>query len=1170
MRKTLLAAVALAPLVLVLAEGRAAAQDNVTSSLSTPIATATANNGAPEDIVIETGGSVSVSGATPAVTLNSSNNVTNEGAISIKDVTTGTATAPTTGVLLQGGDTGSLSNSGSITVNESYAATDTVNKDGVVEAPFAQGLYRDGVRLTGSSSLVGSITNSGSIAIQGKNSYGISIEAPLTGSLVNSGTISLTGENGAGIRSTAGSTIGGSVTLTGGVSALGQGSSAISLLGDVSGGVSLYSGVSATGYSTVTRPTSESELTNIQATSTDVEQSGSAVAIGGNVGKGIFIAAAPVGTDTTTSSTTDKDGDGIADYAEASGAITSYGDAPALQIGSGANITIGNFVGVNGGADTSTNVPNPTTADDYGLIVRGSVSADGIYDGVTATALQIGGVADPVSGVIGTVNMSGGVRVVGSITATAYDANANAIHIGSGATVAEVRNEGFIQTTIDHSILDTTGNNATANTAYGILIDKGASVPKITNYGFLTAAATGDNASAVAIVDHSNSVTSIDNQGEIVATITPGIAGDATSGKTTAIDLSGNTAGVTLTQEANPNPIPVDVEITTSSSGVTTTTSATTSSTSGTTVTATSSTTAATTTTTVTTTASGVTTTTVSTTPSTPSIVGDVFLGSGTNSVQLMAGSMVGALDLGSGANGENSTFQVGSSSTAATYEGALTYGGTGLTLSVVNGSLVNTSPTTLNLSSLSVGSTGLLYAAIDPANGKSTLYDASSGTATLASGARLGIVLQSVLPGVETYTVIQAGTLSNANADSVVLGAVPYILNATATTNATAGTIDITLSNKTSAQLGLNPGESAALSPVLTSLGNDAGIQAELLGQDSRSGFLGVYDQLLPDYSGGVFQMASAASDAITRATSRTNEIENPSGTRGAWAQEFAFGVDRSRSNAAGYEGAGFGFVGGLETGGAGFGAFGLTGAFVAGTLRDPHLPGSSQQSISEGEFGGYWQAQLGGFRADARLAGGYLYYSDRRELYEADAATGQITLDRNAKGSGTGYSATGHFGAAYQFDLGKWYIRPAAQADYFKLYEGGFTEHGGGGVSGSSANSNDGFDLTLAARNGNQASGMAAVAVGGAFGTGFVFRPEVQLGFRDVFTGTSGDTTARFQGGQNFTLTPPSITGGGPVARFGLKGDTDFYELDFQAGAEERNRFTEADVRLNVRVLF
>ena len=70
------------------------------------------------------------------------------------------------------------------------------------------------------------------------------------------------------------------------------------------------------------------------------------------------------------------------------------------------------------------------------------------------------------------------------------------------------------------------------------------------------------------------------------------------------------------------------------------------------------------------------------------------------------------------------------------------------------------------------------------------------------------------------------------------------------------------------------------------------------------------------------MFELTLAASDAVTRATSRVNDIENPSGTRGAWAEEVGFGVNRSRStDSAGYQGGGFGFVGGLETGGGGSG---------------------------------------------------------------------------------------------------------------------------------------------------------------------------------------------------------------------------------------------------------
>jgi hypothetical protein len=396
----------------------------------------------------------------------------------------------------------------------------------------------------------------------------------------------------------------------------------------------------------------------------------------------------------------------------------------------------------------------------------------------------------------------------------------------------------------------------------------------------------------------------------------------------------------------------------------------------------------------------------------------------------------------------------------------------------------------------------------------------------------------------------------------------VPYLVNASVATNSTAGTVSVTLVDKTPQQLGLNLGQSQALNAVLAALPNDPSIQSALLSTYNKSSFVGVYNQLLPDYSGGVFQLAAAGSDAITRATSRSNDIENPAGTRGAWAEEFAFGVNRAALGATAYRGDGFGFVGGLETGGAGFGAFGVTGSFLTGTLSDPHAAGNGQQSISEGELGTYWQGQFGGFKADARVAGGFARFSDQREIYQTDS-TGAITLDRQANGASNGWTATGHFGAAYQWDLGKWFIRPEASGDYFRLYEGGFTEHGGADTSAPTVS--DGFDLQLANREGYQATGAATLTVGRTIGTTFVWRPQLEVGYRDAFAGTAGNTTARFvQGGSPFTMTPVQITGGGPTVRLGAKADTDFYELDFEAGAEERNNFYEADIRFNIRVLF
>ena len=1171
MRRNLVAAVALAPLCLAASRGVALATDTITSGVNAPIATATATNGGPDDIDVSTG-SVSITaaapnavGVTPAITLNSSNNVSIEGSVSVSGVNN------SAGVLVYGGTStpiGSIINSGTIANSVSYSPT--VNGNGLNDAPFASptsaGLY--GIRVLGPS-YIGDIENTGTITVQGQTSSAISIEAPLlsgslngtafTGSLINTGTISLTGDSGAAIQSLRTGSISGAVTIEGAVSALGTGSKAIDLEGDVGGRISIYSAVTATGYATTTRPSNTTTLQSVESTingaltGVQVQQSGGAAVINGNVGGGIFIGAPPVGTTTATSITQDLDGDGLVDVSEGVGEILNSGSLPALSIGNATGAA--SVIGVVGGTDSDIDLPSGST-NNFGLIVRGEISGEGVFDGVSATGLQIGSgnTATPVT-------VTGGVRVVGSVSADSFVADATAIHIISGGIVPEIRNEDFIESSVANSSVTGTNYAGTANlnaASTGILIDAGAQVSTISNFGILQATANGDTMTAAAVRDASGSVSNVLNEGVISAVVTP-VTSELTlaAGSDVALDLSKNTTGVTLTQQVNPDPIPVNVSTTTSASGVVTTAASFTTVTSSVT-------------TTTTTTTAGVTTVTTTTTPTYPQIIGDVMLGNGANTVNLYGGSVQGALSLGNGAGG-SLTLGVDDPATGAEstafYQGALSFGGTGLALNVANGELINTSATTLNLSSLNVGAKGVLYAAIDPVAGAATLYNVT-GAATLASGAQLGIVLNSPLLSETTYTIIKAGSLSDLTGGALSATALPYVLIGTESSNAAAGTISIDLRTRTTAELGLNPAEGAAFGALYSNLPNDPQIENALLNTYSKSSFLGVYDQLLPDYSGGVFELALAASDAVTRATSRVNDIENPSGTRGAWAEEVAFGVNHDKdANTAGYQGGGFGFVGGLETGGAGLGAFGLTGSFLTGDIKDPHSPGDNLSSFSEGEFGGYWQAQLGGFRADARAAGGYLLYANRRELLLKDVS-GAITLDRSSKASSTGYSATGHFGLGYQTNPIGWvYFRPQVRGDYFYLNQGAYTEHGGAVVPGE-----DGFDLSVDRRNGNEASGTASLVTGVTFGQGFRWRPELELGYRDVFTGTAGTTVAQLaQGnGQSFALSPDDIKGGGPIGRLDVKADTDFYELNFEAGLEDRTHFTEGDLRISVRVLF
>ena len=511
MRKFLLSAAAAAPLLL-LAAGPALAATNVGSTTS-EVKTSTANNGHPDDVVITSGSTVNVAGSV-AVTMDSSNSITNQGVIQIKDQDNSTA------VLLNGGNTGNFTNSGSITNTESYTRTDT-NNDGILDGDFAKGTGRYGVHLIGPGSLTGTITLSAasSISVQGKNSFGVALDAPLIGDLLVNGPVTVVGENSTAISVKAPLT--GKIFISGAVSATGAGTTGLDVEGNVSGPLSIYSGVSSTGYSSTARSPDPAINNNLPAS--DLTLSNSAVRIGGNIQGGVFIGAPPSGT-VATDTTADKDGDGIVDSVEASGAITTYGTAPALAVGSSANdVHLGAYgTGTNG----------------YGLIIEGNVTGNGVYDNHSGTAVQIGGSAGHL------VTIDGGIHVASTsaVSGLGFQDNATGLHILSGATVPSLRNDGII-----------TGISTTSATsqATGVLIEAGGKLTSLVNNGGITGSLTGASGNAAAIVDLDGTLSSVTNTSSIVATVTAPATTTNATGKTVALDLSHNTTGVTLVQSAN-------------------------------------------------------------------------------------------------------------------------------------------------------------------------------------------------------------------------------------------------------------------------------------------------------------------------------------------------------------------------------------------------------------------------------------------------------------------------------------------------------------------------------------------------------------------------------------------------------------------------------------------
>jgi hypothetical protein len=472
----------------------AGAETAISTATTSPVATSAAG-----DIHVTSAGSIKPTSGV-AVTVNSSNYVNNEGAIAIQGAN------DSAGIVANPGFTGDITNSGTITIDENYTPTDS-DTDGDLDGAFAQGSNRFGIHVLSGGTYTGTIAHSGTITIEGNNSAGIALDSALSGSLnATNGKIAVTGDNSVGIRTGA---VSGNVNIGSGSNIAVQGRNSIGVLvgGDIGGAVTLQGSVTTTGYRYTTPPSDTSKLD-----ADDLLQNGPAVLIAGNVAGGILLDTRPADNDANS---TDEDGDGIADASETTATLVSYGAAPALKIGSTTQ-------------DISIGAVSSSSAG-HGLVIKGSIVANGIYSGINSTGLEIGGTGHNVS-------IAGGMTLTGGISATANGASATAIHFGSGASVPQIVISGAV---------NVSGGGASTAASQAILIDSGATVNSITNSGSILATRSGTSGSAAAIVDKSGTLGLVQNSGSI------GVTNAATLGTAaTAIDLSTSATGAVVRQVA--------------------------------------------------------------------------------------------------------------------------------------------------------------------------------------------------------------------------------------------------------------------------------------------------------------------------------------------------------------------------------------------------------------------------------------------------------------------------------------------------------------------------------------------------------------------------------------------------------------------------------------------
>ncbi|BBF70780.1 autotransporter outer membrane beta-barrel domain-containing protein [Sphingomonas bisphenolicum] len=949
----LLACTAIAPVLVALTVANAAAETTIATATTAAVKTSTVANGAADDITISAAGSIKLtSGA--AVTVDSNNKVSNAGTITINDANN------VTGILIAPGTTGAITNSGTITLTEDYTATDT-DSDGDIDGPFAKGTGKNAIWVQSGTGHTGNIDHSGTISIEGNQSAGIRLDGALTGNLSTSGTTSVIGDNSYGVVA---NDVTGNVTLRGTTSVAGANSIGAALLGDVNGAVKIQGTITSTGYRSTTRPT---DVTKLDAD--DLLQGGSALVIAGNVTGGIIFDVPP----TLDDKDTDVDDDGLTDSSEGTAAVISYGKAAAVQIGAADSDTV---IGAVAAGNTG-----------YGLIVNGGIAGYGVYDGIDANGLVIGGLG-------GDVSIAKGVQVKGTVAAVSYDSNATALRVGSGASAGTIEVSGSVAAS---------GSTKDGTVARGLVIDSGATVGSIVVSGAVGAAAgSTEKGSAIAILDSSGTVSSLANTGKISAT-------GGKAGSNIAIDLSANNSGVTLTQAlasstATAPSIIGDIRLGSGNDALTV---------------------------------------------SAGSITGDLSLGAGNDSVALSGtSSLTGNIAFGAGANSLTLTDTAKAAGTVDFGGGAgtLTLGGTsslsgtianaGNVAVVLNGGTLGSSATgSVALGSLSASGTSTLGVTINGATGASTVYDVA-GAASFASGSQVKVNLTQVGGSVGDYVIVRAGSLSGSPtlATATLL---PYMFKGSVAGDSTAGTVTLSVAAKSVSELGLSGSTASAYSAIFNALDNDVGVAGAYLAINDGATLTSNLRQMLPDHAGGTFEAVTSGSRATARILSDPNGIyRTKDGRLGFWLQQVAFGSAKSVGSTASYDITGWGAGGGLEYL-SDIGAFGGSFAYIHGSDSS----GSSNNAVDSDQFelAAHWRGQWGPLLSFARLSAARIKFDGTRHF-----ESGDVTRTADGKWNGTLMSATA--GAAYQIDMGRFSLRPAVGIDYYRLKEDGYSETGGG----------------------------------------------------------------------------------------------------------------------------
>ncbi|PHR90846.1 MAG: hypothetical protein COA69_14100 [Robiginitomaculum sp.] len=958
---------------------------------------------------------------------------------------------------------------------------------------IAQGSGRTGILISGGSSFTGNISNtsSSSMTIIGQDSAAIRLAAlsTLNGDILQNGAIVAYGERAVGID-LLGDVIG-NLAINSRINSTGEDSHALNVSGDISGGLTITGNLTTSGYvaSTGAAVTTRPSILFRE----NLVETGSLR----EAGSAVQISG-NIGNGIHIAENRDSTTDALISI----GAINMFGSAPAILIdGNGTPIAIG-LIG---------QITDPADADfdedlQFAFFNQGTLVSDAILNDIDTTVFSLSD-----------AHLEGGINNAGTLQSTSYrsgidpdatsptaDSHARVIIIGGGGIAERINNTGLITARgfdSGDSIYADPENVQAPNQIFvtAIEVEAAGSLNSILNRGIISALITGRLGEAIAILDASGTLVEINNSGIIQAgaTNSDGTGVQATNFTLTAIDVSANTTGFTLNQTVFTNP---DTDI-----------------------------------------------------DSVPIINGNIFLGSGDDTINVAGGAIVGDISFGDGAD----RLEISNTSIVS---GAITDSDGQLDILVTDNSRLNiTGSEDIDVTTALVDSTSIYSPFINPSTGDVSVLMAS-GTVTFEDGAVIAPRLSTVLSSASAaFIIAQAATLNiDTSLDSLRSNQTPFLYNTTFLRSPTdSGTLIMTLDVRSTQELGLDASQAALFTSAFEALQNINDLGTAFVRITDQTEFNSAYNQLLPEFAAASRQFVLANVDGATGAVAShlANARRSQDRPGGAWIEEFAYYADRSLEGLSEqFRGYGFGITGGFDVAVGPFHTVGVNIGFATTEVEDV-LGNDEPLDVLTIQLGGYAGYQTGALGIDVYAGVGYNDFEANRNV-----VIGDFNKSTSADWSGVHYNAS--LSAGYDISFGKkYFIRPAIAATYLSLSEKAYEEEGTSGI-----------ELALDKRTVNTGTVSATLNFGARYERNRSWMaPAFRVGVRSDVINDGVITTGRFLNGVTpFSLEAAEFPSTGILLGITFASGSQYSSFSFDYDTDIRDGFIRHTARMVLRLLF